>query len=131
MKTSNVIYYAAAASLLVLTSFVGTGEGSEIKIIVQGVENRDVTREGLMPAELTYLILESRDKTAGVEEFQIFLARGQSPVGVPATVIRGNQVALEKYRPFARTGDRLVINLRKLKGDQKLPDNKIIVIPIR
>ena len=131
MKTNYFICSAALLLLLTMSSFLRTPEESDITIIVQGAEDKDVIRDGLLPSELTYMTLESSDKTTEVAEFQIFLARGQSPVGFPATLVTGNQVALEKYRPLAKSGDRLVINLRKLKGDQKLPERKVILIPIR
>jgi hypothetical protein len=103
---------------------------SDFRVVVQGSEHKNIILEGLKPQEMTFLTIHAMDSNMEVTEFELLLARGQSPVGMPGMIVSGNHVGLEKLRPFAKTGDRLVVKVRKVKSQADL-EEKIVTIPIK
>jgi hypothetical protein len=67
---------------------------------------------------MTFLTIDAIASGIEVTEFEVLLVRGKSPIGVPGIIVSGNQIGLERFRPFAKTGDRLVIKVRKLKPEK-------------
>jgi hypothetical protein len=129
MKT-NRLQWIIPILVLISAGFKPPNQ-SDFRVVVQGLDHKNVIPDGLEPAEMTFLTIDAIDSGVEVTEFELLLARGQSPIGVPGIIVSGNQVGLEKFRPFAKAGDRLVINVRKVKPEDELPKERIVRIPIR
>lgn len=129
MKRNNIPGLVALL-IMGLTAFRVTSDNGFL-FVIQGLEGRDVLKEGLSPTDFTLLTIKNDNKSLQVNEFEIVLARGQSPVGLPVTVVHGNSISLDKFRPFAKTGDRLVVKVRTVNGEQVQSEDAIFVIPIR
>jgi len=84
---------------------------------VQGVEDRDVLKEGLKPSELGHLTIDAADGNVQISEFEIVHARGKS--ALMGTVVTGNTFDLHKYQGKAKAGDRIVIKVNKISGENR------------
>ena len=119
--------------VIVLTSAF-TSQEATYTVTIQGVENRDILKDGVTGPELTEVTVGGWRKDLKVREFEIILARGQSPVGFPSVTVKGNKYDLEKYRKIAKPGDRILITLKKLADSTGLVvdvRNSTLAIPIK
>lgn len=86
-------------------------ESPNFKILIKGV-GHDL-KEGLKTSEFAKMTIESNDENVKVETFEITLARGNRAISIQT--IDGNSFDLGKYKGQARSGDRIVIDIKKLK----------------
>lgn len=132
MKPSTVSAFLMVFATAIANAFVA--EDTLFTVTIQGVENRDVLKDGVKPFEMTQVTVDVRDKNFKIHEFEIILARGKSAVGFPATVVTGNQYDLVKFRGIAKPGDRIVIKVNKTigsNGERIHLSDGILQIPIK
>ena len=133
MKPSHVQVLAVASVFVLASAF--TLQEATYSVTIQGVESRDILKDGVKATELTEVTVGVSREDLKVREFEIILARGQSPVGFPTVTVKGNKYDLEKYRKIAKPGDRIVITLKKLAnstGDMVVEvRNSTLTIPIK
>jgi len=99
---------------------------------VQGVDNRNVLKDGVEPDELANLTINVDGKSLYVDEFDVIHARGKSPVGSMA--VKGNSCNLSSFRKKAKSGDRLVIDIKRVVDHQQHPIESgqlVVQIPIK
>ena len=101
-------------------------------VTIQGSGSKDLLKDGVKPSELTVLEISTSKGNVEVEAFEIFLARGKSPI--LRNAVEGNQFDLKNFRGPAKPGDRIVIKVNHVSGpgDNTLTEeNSVIQIPIR
>jgi len=99
----------------------------ELKYYIKGVE-RDF-EDGLKPSEFAELTIETANQNITITAFQITLARGDR--AVEESNVETNKFNLKKFASKARSGDRIVIEVKKL-SDQSYSLNPVTsVIAIR
>lgn len=99
----------------------------EFKYSIKGVE-RDF-EDGLKPSEFAELTIETANQNITITAFQITLARGNRAVEI--SNVESNKFNLKKFADQARTGDRIVIEVKKL-SDQSYSLNPVkSIIAIR
>jgi hypothetical protein len=129
MKASIVVPLLVVSSIL-LAGFLSP-ELSFV-VTVQGVEDRDVLKDGLRQSEMTLLTINTNMEGVVVEKFGIMHARGTSPV--TRATVRGNTFDLGDFRSLAKPGDRILITITSVVGPDKVSiivrDVKF-VIPIK
>ena len=86
-------------------------EKSPFTISIKGLDHN--LNEGLKNNEFAKMTIESNDENVKVESFEITLARGSRAISIQT--IDGNSFDLGKYRGQARSGDRIVIDIKKFK----------------
>jgi hypothetical protein len=86
-------------------------EKPKFTISIKGL-NHDL-QEGLKTNEFAKMRIESNDENVKVESFEITLARGNRAIS--NLTIDSNTFDLRKYKGQARSGDRIVIEIKKLK----------------
>jgi hypothetical protein len=86
-------------------------EKPEFTISIKGL-NHDL-QEGLKTNEFAKMRIESNDENVKVESFEITLARGNRAIS--NLTIDSNTFDLGKYKGQARSGDSIVIEIKKLK----------------
>jgi len=126
MKTSFLLLMLAVSMVCSVT------EDLAFFVTIQGTGSRDLLKDGVKPSELTFLEISTTKGDAEVQAFEIFLARGKSPVLRDA--VEGNQFDLKRFRGPAKPGDRIVIKVNHVSGpgDNTLTEeNSVIQIPIR
>ncbi len=106
------------------------------KVTIKGIENVDVLRlkEGIAPNSLDEMVIETKKSKTEVESFEVVLARGPRPVAIPVIKVDGDKFDLSKYSEFARTGDRIsiqVTEIRKIKQKDIINVNDVLIIPIK
>ena len=127
MKASGLLFSFLFILVLFCSSFaILPGEDFEIKYLIKGV-NHELTY-GLKPSELGELTISSSNKEIKVEVFQITLARGNRAVKI--TDVNGDKFNLREYYGTARSGDRIVIEVKKL-SDQTFLQKAVSVLAIR
>lgn len=129
---------ATLSALLMVFATIATNafivEDTLFAVTIQGIENRDVLKDGVKPFELTQVTLDVRDKNFKIHEFEIILARGKSPVGFPNAVVTGNKCDLAKFRGIAKSGDRIVIKVNKgigPNGEEIMIRDGLLEIPVK
>ena len=115
--------------LIVLISFFTTAftvaTFSNFTIKVEGLEDRDVMREGLMISEFAPITVEAKIENMRVEAIEISLGRGGKLVSIPAKTVKGNRLDLTEYAELARPGDRILFKLHTITEEKgKTPVNK-------
>lgn len=125
MKTSVLILCV----MVVLVSFSNAGLTFTVK--VEGVHDRNLLKEGLKPSEFRHLSIHSNEQKVKISLFEILHVRGRSTVN-RAVVTNANGYDLNNFRSQAKPGDRIVIKISKLNGDDnQLSDkNSLIQIPV-
>jgi hypothetical protein len=130
-------FFAPLLAIIVIfsaSSFVANFEDeTKFSISIEGIENFN-SKEGISVSEFAKMVIETNSKEISVEEFEIILARGSKPISHPTQVVPGNEFDLAEYAELAKTGDRFVIELRKVNGIEinKLSDEEILfTIPIK
>ena len=129
MKTNFQIFTSSLVILLLLCSFV-TSEELNFTIKINKLENRNILQDGLTPTEFAELIIESRNKNISIEAFEITLARGNRAISI--STIKSNRIDLKQYQDQARSGDRIVIEIKKLSRNTEslASSNAIIAIKV-
>lgn len=108
MKVTSLLF---SFLLFLTTSFtISTNVNADIKLSIKGI-GHDL-KEGLKPAEFGELTIESSNKNIKIEAFQITLARGNRAIEI--SDVKGNKFDLRKYDGYARSGDRIVIEIKKV-----------------
>jgi hypothetical protein len=120
---------------LCLSGFIALTLANDLAFTVKvdGIGQLDL-QEGLSASELAIMTIETSNQNVSVSEFEVILARGSRPVENSVQVIQGNSYDLTNFSRFAKSGDRIVIQLNKLSGseDEALTDqNRAIVIPVK
>lgn len=126
MKTSILLL------MLAVTMVFSVAEDLTFSVTIQGTESKDLLKDGVKPSELTFLEISTSKGDVVVEEFEILLARGKSPI--LRNTVEGNQFDLKTFRGPAKPGDRIVIKVNQVSGpgDNTLTEeNSVIQIPIR
>jgi len=96
----------------------------------EGLENRNVLKDGLKPSELSTFTVSANQKAVAVERLNVILARGEQPV--LRETVTGNNFNIPAFHSSAKPGDRIVIEVVKISGStEALNDqNKILQIPL-
>lgn len=102
-------------------------EEPNFKISIKGV-NHDL-HDGLKPSEFAEMTIESKDETIKIEAFEITLARGNRAISI--STIESNTFNLRQFMSQARSGDRIVIEIKKLKSKTESLATANSVITIR
>lgn len=133
MKTTLFQILCTALITLSLTAFTTFSlDDLTFEVQVQGVENKNLLKEGLQPAELALMTIESNDEKVSIEKFEVILARGSRPVSEGSQTVSGKQFDLATFAEQARAGDRIVIEIMELSTAQSLDNqSSIITIPIK
>lgn len=135
MKPSFLPSLSIVLIIVLTSSFtIEPTNGLTFNIKIQGLENRNVSKDGVIPSELAQMIIEANDENIKIEEFEIVLARGNRPVSIPNKIVQGNNYDLTKFSELARSGDRIVIKVNEVTGskDSELSDkNELLIIPIK
>lgn len=97
------------------------------QISISGVDH-DFTQVGLKTSELAEMTIKSNDENSKIVSFEITLARGSRAISV--TNVKGNKFPLQKLKGQARSGDRLVIEL-KVSNDKEPDSSATQVIALR
>ena len=126
MKKSSFIF-ALFIALFVSSFTLFPTENPNFKILVKGVDHD--LKEGLKTSEFAKMTIESNDENVKVESFDITLARGNRAISI--STIESNTFDLGQYRGQARSGDRIVIEIKKLKFKTEPLDTPKAVIAIR
>ncbi len=127
MKLKNLLFLLAI--LFFLSSF--DIESRDVKIKIKNWDERELTQGGIKPSDFTEMTVESLDENLTIESLQITLARGNRAVSI--SDVNGNKFSLRKLACNARSGDRLVIEVRKRNLEIKSvkPTITVITIPIK
>lgn len=127
MKASGLLFSFVFIFILFTSSFtILPIVDFEIKFLIKGVDYE--LKEGLKPSELNELTIESSNQEIKVEAFQVTLARGNRAVEISDVV--GNKFNLRKFSSDARSGDRIVVEIKKL-SDQSYLQKAVSVLAIR
>jgi len=110
-------------------SFILPLKSSEFKITVSGVDH-DYLNDGLKPSEFAELKIESKYDSIVIDSFQITLARGNRAIDI--STVKSNKFNLRKYISYARSGDRIVIEIKKSNENNgsSLPSISVITIKV-
>lgn len=125
MKKSSLLL-AYSLLILFLSSFtIHPLEDSKVKISIKGVDH--AIKDGLKPSEFGELKIESTSQDMKIESMEITLARGNRAVEVSQVI--GNSFNLRRYVNRARSGDRIVIEVKKMNSEDEplSSDNNYIV----
>lgn len=128
MKPSIIAGVLIVSAMLAAKSF--TAEKLQFKARMQGVEDRDLSA-GITPAQFSVLTIETENENVKVTRFDIILARQKSPV--ERATPTGNSLDLAPFKKLARPGDRFVIEVKNISGQEEAVTGKerIITIPIK
>lgn len=131
MKTPLFQTACTACTVLLFSAFAPFSFNDfALDVKVQGMENKDLLKEGLTPAELALMTLESNDEQLSIEQFEVILARGTRPIAVHS--VEGNQYDLARFSAQVKSGDRIVIEIMETSSTVPLDDKALYVsIPIR
>ncbi|MCK5101485.1 MAG: hypothetical protein KAR17_01680 [Cyclobacteriaceae bacterium] len=129
MKNNFQTFAGSLVIFLLLSSFV-TSEEFNFTVKINKLENRNILLDGLKPSEFAELIIESKNKNIKIESFEITLARGNRAISI--STIESNRYDLRQHRDHARSGDRIVIEIKKLrnKNGSLAPSNTVMVIKV-
>lgn len=111
MKKSSFLLLTILLVVFPASAFIQPSfDGPNFKYSIKGV-NHDL-KDGSKISEFNELRIETGDKDLVIESFQITLARGNRAIEV--TDVNGSIFDLRKYIRKARSGDRIVIEIKKL-----------------
>ncbi|WPP50824.1 GldM family protein [Catalinimonas niigatensis] len=130
MKTSLFQIIGTACIVLLISAFtLFPYNDFALNVKVQGMENKDLLKEGLTPAELAIMTIESNDEKVSIEKFEVVLARGTRPISVES--VNGNQYDLINFSEQAKAGDRIVIEVMETSSTMPLDEKALFAsIPI-
>lgn len=114
---------------LVVSSFtIFFVEERNFKISISGVNHE--LKDGLNPSEFAKMTIESKDENVNVKSFEITLARGARAISIKT--YEGNIVDLNSLKANARSGDRIVIDIKStnMENESTSPTNTIFVIKV-
>jgi hypothetical protein len=126
-KTRFLSFILVLAVLSNAFAFLSTDEPG-FKISIAGVNHE--LKDGLNPSEFAKLTIESKDEKINVQSFEITLARGSRAISI--TKYEGNIVDLNLLKANARSGDRIVIDIKSMsiENESSSPANAIFVIKV-
>ncbi len=129
MKMSRYINSIFVLLTILMFSFILPLKSSEFKITVSGVDH-DYLNDGLKPSEFAELKIESKYDSIVIDSFQITLARGNRAIDI--STVKSNKFNLRKYISYARSGDRIVIEIKKSNENNgsSLPSISVITIKV-
>lgn len=128
MKKSPFTFIIFVLLSVLVSSFTPLPtEEPNFKISIKGV-NHDL-HDGLKPSEFAEMTIESKDETIKIEAFEITLARGNRAISI--STIESNTFNLRQFMSQARSGDRIVIEIKKLKSKKESLATANSVITIR
>lgn len=127
MKASGLLFSFVLTFALFTSSFtILPNEDFEIQFLIKGVDHE--LKEGLKPSELSELTIVYSNQEIKVEAFQVTLARGNRAIEI--SDVMGNKFNLRKFSDSARSGDRIVVEVKKL-NDQTYLQKAVSVFAIR
>ena len=121
------------ASLLLVSYVSKSSKPSAFHVTIQGIEGRDILKEGVARTEFARMTLETDREETAVEGFEVVLARGSSPVET-FVVDTGNSMDLREFADSARSGDRLVVDVKEVTGMNPADvsgTDYVIAIPVK
>ena len=118
------------ASLLLASHVPRNSKPSAFHVTIQGIEGRDILKEGVARTEFARMTLETDREETAIEGFEVVLARGSSPVET-FVVDTGNSMDLREFADSARSGDRLVIDVKKVTGIDPANASYVMSIPVK
>ena len=132
MKPSLFVFLTALS--VVLSSYaVLPIDKRTLYVTVQGLAGRDLLKEGVARTEFAPLTIDSDQGQVKVKRFDVTLARGSKPVEV-VEVATGNRIDLREFADSARSGDRLVIDIKELSGieqGERSGGEYVIIVPVK
>ena len=132
MKLS--LYYSLILLSLIVSSYtIEATVKPAFQVTIQGIEGRNLLKEGVARPEFAPMTIETDQEGIAVKKFEVVLARGSNPVET-FEVATGNRMDLREFADSARSGDRLVVDIREVSGlDQAdISGAKyVIVIPVQ
>lgn len=127
MKNSHFLFLVLFSLTVFTSSFNFLSiDDLEFKYLIKGVTHE--LNEGLKPSEFDKLTIELTNHEIKIEAFQITLSRGNRAVNI--SDVKSNTFNLRKFYGEARSGDRIVIEIKKL-SDQTISKNAATVMTIR
>jgi hypothetical protein len=115
-------------SVLISSFTLLTSEEPNFKISIKGVDHD--LHDGLKPSEFAEMTIESKDENIKIEAFEITLARGNRAIEI--SQVKSNSFNLHKYTGIARSGDRIVVEVKKISNkNESLSPNNYTVIAIK
>ena len=120
-------------SVIISSYTVEVTEKPTFQVVIQGTQGRDLLKEGVSRNEFAPMTIVTDQKEARVEGFDVVLARGSSPIEV-FEVAAGNSMDLREFAGSARSGDRLVIEIKKISGIESADlsgTEYIVIIPVK
>ena len=112
-------FYCSLVILLIsiaISSYTaGTAEKPTLQVAIQGMEGQDILKEGVARTEFALMTIETDQEGTAVKKFEVILARGSSPIE-RFEVNAGNSMDLREFADSARSGDRLVIDIKEVSG---------------
>ena len=134
MKSSICYSLLILLTFTLASSFLAkTHDKPTFQVTIQGIENRNIIEEGIASTEFALMTIETDEKDTEVKEFEVVLARGSNPV--EHTVVEtGNSFDLREFADSAKSGDRIVVDIKEIAGTQRanvLSADNVIVIHIR
>ncbi|MDN5211898.1 hypothetical protein QQ020_07540 [Fulvivirgaceae bacterium BMA12] len=97
---------------------------SDFTIKVEGIEDRDLRREGLKPSEFALMTIEAKIENMRIDAVEISLGYGSGLVSATKTV-KGNSLDLTEYSELAKPGGRIILKLHTITEEKdKAPVNK-------
>jgi len=127
----NKIHFLPALFILTVSlalSSFNQVEYPNIKISIAGVDHE--LSEGLKISEFGKMTVVSHNEGVEISSLEITLARGARAVSIDA--VEANTFELSKLKANARSGDRIVVDIKSKNSDDTLPspDNSIIVFKV-
>ena len=132
MKPSFFHLPAILLLLVIASAFTATPVARpSLHITIQGVEGRDLLKDGIARTEFAPLTIDTDQEGAVVKKFDIVLARGSKPIET-VEVATGNRVDLREFADSARPGARLVVDVKEITGIELTDvEHSVVVIPVK
>ena len=128
MKKSSLLLAYSFLILFISSFTIYPMEDSKLQITIKGVDHP--LQDGLKPSEFAELKVESTIQDIKIESLEITLARGNR--AVENSQVKGNSFNLRKYVGRARSGDRIVIEIKKMNSEnESLSANTNHIIAIK
>lgn len=129
-------YLFSVCSLMIiglLSSFTFSSNSDyALNIKVKGVETKNIIQEGITPSEFAMMTIESNNPSIKIQQFEIVLARGTRAIFPGSHTVSGNQFDLENISDAAKAGDRIVIEIKKVSGEENIDSkSSFVVIPVK
>lgn len=129
-------YLFSVCSLLMIVLFsaftVAFNSDYGLNIKVEGIASKNILQEGIIPSEFAMMTIESDNPTVKIQQFEIVLARGTRAIFPGSQTVSGNQFDLENLSDAAKAGDRIVIKIKKVSGEENIDSkSSFVVIPVK